>query len=45
MAKIELQIRDSSFDAIQQMTKAKLDQNRKFAGGATRVTTEVYGRI
>lgn len=45
MAKIELQIRDSSFDAIQQMTKAKLDQNRKFSGGATRVTTEVYGRI
>jgi hypothetical protein len=45
MAKIELQIRDSSFEAIQQMMKSKLDQNRKFAGGATRVTTEVYGRL
>jgi hypothetical protein len=45
MAKIELQIRDSSFEAIQQMIGSKLNQNRKFANGATRVTTEVYGRL
>lgn len=45
MAKIELQIRDSSFVVIEQMMRSKLEQNRKFAGGATRVTTSVYARL
>jgi hypothetical protein len=45
MAKAELRIRDGSFDAIQMMIRSKLDQNRKFAGGKTRVNSEVYGRV
>jgi len=44
MAKAELQIRDGSFQAIQMMVRSKLNQNRKFAGGKTRVNSEVYGR-
>lgn len=45
MAKAELRIRDGSFEAIQMMIRSKLNQNRKFANGKTRVNSEVYGRI
>jgi len=45
MAKAELEIRDGSFQAIQLMVRARLEPNRKFAGGKTRVNSEVYGRV
>jgi hypothetical protein len=45
MAKAELAIRNGSFEGIQAMIRSRLTQNRKFAGGKTRVNSEVYGRV
>jgi hypothetical protein len=45
MAKAELAIRNGSFEGIQAMIRSRLEQNRKFAGGKTRVNSEVYGRV
>jgi len=45
MAKAELEIRNGSFEGIQMMIRSRFEQNRKFAGGKTRVNSEVYGRV